>query len=629
MVFQETFANGLAGVNGNGAWTAEDNQDGSLWIFMDPSGTPSYVSDGTPTGSDHPGGFYSSGTDPLASATAGNGWLIFDNDFHHGGAISETNPAISTEGTLTSPRLDCSELTYVGVSWDSYFRWCCNGASAPVFLEVGVVNDAVTTWTEFDASDNAVQVNTQSPNPLSVSLDVSCAAALEDSVLLRFAWRQVGSSSLQSHYFWGLDDVTVTAINESTDLRLTQIVNGDVYNDFEYRLTPMEQVVDASEGGVLAGLMVQNVGTNNAENVDVLVEIFDETGALLWTVNDSLDVVYSASGGPDCPSQTRDTLYIPTGWEPTETGTYTLRIEVTTDTVADPTPENNVLSKEILFTEDIYGHDNEEAIDYQYWSSQETDASGVPTGLYAPSGFGAFYHCPNEGSTAYGLAVRFGSRCSWNLDDQPDELEFETRLYAVDLTGGGLNASPYESAFWFFEDLGDLVSSEIYLPFDEPIALNADGFFHFAAVTNEYASPGRLSIQGQSASDTDNSTASFRDDFWRQGQSYSPAIRVITSEREAIVMMEEHLAEQGVVLHQNMPNPATDVTAIRFDLAQSHPVVMQVRDGLGRLVTSEDMGVLGAGRHSWDVNLSGWASGLYTYTLQAGNWSTTKKMTVK
>lgn len=625
IIFQETFGNGLAGVNGNGAWTAEDNQNGNLWIYVGPNGA-TYL-DGTSTGSVHPGGVYSDPT-PLQSATQGDGWFIFDNDFYHDGPIGPNNPAISTEGTLTSPSIDCAGLEYVGVSWDSYFRWCCSGSSAPVTLEVGVMNDGETEWTSFDASDNGT-VNDASPNPLSQALDVSCVAAYQDSVMLRFAWRQNESGVLQSHYHWGIDDVTVTALEALTDLRITQIVNGDVFNDFEYRLTPMEQAVASAEGGVLAGVMVQNVGTTTVENIPVSMEILDAEGTSLALVNDTIDVVYAISDAPDCPAtQTRDTLYLPTGWEPETTGTYTLRVALGSDSL-EATPGDNSLSKEFLYTDDIYGHDDESLIDFQYWGTQEEDSNGEPTGLYDPSGFGNFFHCPNEGSQAYGLAVRFASRCSWNVNDQPDELEFETRIYEVDLNGTvGLDGSAYESAYWLYEDFGSLANGEIYLPFDSPVDLLGEGYFHFAAVINEYSSTGRLAVLGQSASDSDNSTGVYRGG-WTQGQTYSPAIRVITSEREALVMMDELLTEQGVVLEQNMPNPANGTTAIRFRLAQHHDVALEVRDIMGRTVAQKDMGTLGAGLHTWELNVGDWASGVYTYTLKADRWSTTKKMSVK
>ena len=42
VVYQETFANGFDGSNGNGAWTVEDNEEGinseEIWVWVAPGG---------------------------------------------------------------------------------------------------------------------------------------------------------------------------------------------------------------------------------------------------------------------------------------------------------------------------------------------------------------------------------------------------------------------------------------------------------------------------------------------------------------------------------------------------------------------------------------------------------------
>ena len=114
--------------------------------------------------------------------------------------------------------------------------------------------------------------------------------------------------------------------------------------------------------------------------------------------------------------------------------------------------------------------------------------------------------------------------------------------------------------------------------------------------------------------------------MWFTSQTSTPAVRLITSEREAVDLLE---ASQGIRLDQNIPNPAMGTTTIRFELGQIRDVMLEVRDGMGRLVSSKDMGTLGAGLHNMELNLDGWASGLYTYTLSADGLRTTKKMTIK
>ena len=632
VVFAEDFSSGFAGSNGNGAWTVEDNGDNTIWLYVAPGNQGQYA-DGSATGSSHPGGQFSFNNNnpsnpiyfPLESTTADNGWMVFDADFYNTQVNGTPDAFAYTEGSLVSPVIDLSLYPSVTVNWESFFRYCC-AQDAPLFLDVGVIEDGETTWTAFDGYGDVIpSANAASPNALSVSMDVSCAAALKDSVRIRFGYRSPeGGSQNYSTYYWGIDDVTITSIEPNTDLRVTQVANGDVYNEFEYRMTPMEQAISESDGGLVAGVMIQNMGTTTVEDIQVLVEILDEEGELLESASDSIDVIYALSDAPLCPaSSVRDTVYFQTGWTPAETGTYTLRATLITDSL-DATPEDNILSKEFLYTDDEYGHDNAPAFTWQTWNAQDTEIEG----FYAPGGFGNYFHCPNEGSQAYGLAVYFGNRCSWDINDTPAELEFETRLYEFDRDAGvGLSASPYEASYWVYEEFGSLADEEIYLPFDSPVLMAADGFWHFAAVICEFASPGRLAVRFEPDSDTDYGSLTYNNG-WRWADGRTPHVRVITSEREALVMMEELLAKQGVVLEQNMPNPSHDNTVIRFELAQQHDVSLEVRDLSGRLMARKDMGTLGAGVHSWDLNLGGWSQGMYTYTLKADRWSTTKKMLV-
>jgi len=55
ILFSEDFSNGFDGINGNGAWTASDNANDSLWIWVAPGNT-GYYSNGDATGVSHPAG---------------------------------------------------------------------------------------------------------------------------------------------------------------------------------------------------------------------------------------------------------------------------------------------------------------------------------------------------------------------------------------------------------------------------------------------------------------------------------------------------------------------------------------------------------------------------------------------
>ena len=137
ILFQETFSNGFDGSNGNGAWSVYQNVETDIWVWVAPGNT-GYYADGTATGVSHPAGVYSTTIGALESTTASDGWMIFYNDYFHGGPITADNPAIDTEGSLTSPVMDFSSNGSIIVNWESYFRYCCFPFS-PIFLEVGTI----------------------------------------------------------------------------------------------------------------------------------------------------------------------------------------------------------------------------------------------------------------------------------------------------------------------------------------------------------------------------------------------------------------------------------------------------------------------------------------------------------
>ena len=530
ILFSENFSNGFDGINGNGAWTTSDNANGDLWIWVAPGapglpGNTGFYSNGNATGVSHPGGEFSTNVGPLESGTPENGWMIFDCDYFN--TPVETGYQ-DTDGSLTSPMIDFSNYGSVILNWDQYFRYCCF-PYAPIYVDV--TNDGGVTWTTFDGHGSFIEAaNTQSANPLPSTLDISCVAAYSDSVQIRFTYTQAPETgNSYSHYYWGIDDVVVSSNDNADDLAMVQLTNGDIYNVWEYRVTPMEQAISAADGGVLAGILYRNNGTENQEDVAVLVEVLNEAGdEVLASVTETLETVYSFANGLNCPANSQDTIYIATGWEPSTTGNYILRSTITSGSSTDASPEDNTMSKVIVYTDDEFGHDDEAALDGEMFPRE----SDLP-GLYDPTGQGNFYHMVNSGSTAYGITVEFGANCGLSIGGDVAELEFESRLYFYD-GAVGITDSPFESTFWTY-DTDWSNAGPIYLPFEDPIELDADAVY-FAAVISEYESEGGLTVNAQLNSDTDTSTgAYFVDDagnyVWFRSQTYTPAVRLVLSER--------------------------------------------------------------------------------------------------
>jgi len=80
---------------------------------------------------------------------------------------------------------------------------------------------------------------------------------------------------------------------------------------------------------------------------------------------------------------------------------------------------------------------------------------------------------------------------------------------------------------------------------------------------------------------------------------------------------------------QNRPNPFSGTTTIDVKLTQSSSVVVEVMNVTGQKVMELNNGTLNAGNHSFKINASQLSSGIYFYTVRAGNSSVTKKMIVQ
>jgi hypothetical protein len=105
-----------------------------------------------------------------------------------------------------------------------------------------------------------------------------------------------------------------------------------------------------------------------------------------------------------------------------------------------------------------------------------------------------------------------------------------------------------------------------------------------------------------------------------------------------IVVPFGQMTPKKTALMQNYPNPFNPETWIPFQLSESADVSVSIYDSTGKLVRVLDLGHRDAGIYTnkkeslyWDgKNSSGehLASGIYFYTLRAGNFVSTRKMTI-
>jgi len=86
---------------------------------------------------------------------------------------------------------------------------------------------------------------------------------------------------------------------------------------------------------------------------------------------------------------------------------------------------------------------------------------------------------------------------------------------------------------------------------------------------------------------------------------------------------------EGELTIQNSPNPFSRQTSITFTLTKDAPVTLLVYDSMGRqIATLLDAEPITTGTHELTFDGTDYPSGVYYYTIQAGAFFGTKKMTL-
>lgn len=590
ILFSEDFANGFNGNNAFGAWSNEDSGGNSIWMVAD---------------ANSPAGAYSSSDPALASTSAGNGWIIFDCDLYQGGEITTANPAEAVSGYLTSPVMDFSSAQSAILTFEHYFRFCCYDAK-PMFLEV--TNDAGLNWYAFDvAPDFLGGANDASDNPLLTTIDISALAAGQPGVQIRFAWQPDGNVT-HSHYYWGLDDVTISTNPAVNDIRVIACTNGDIFNDFQFRAIPLEQAIPADADGMIVGTIYTNAGTA-AHQANIKVEILDESMNVLAA--DSADVEILPNSLMATPNDVVDSVFIASGWQPTVAGTYFARCTVRT-LETEETPADNSAMRKFTITDDEFGHDDPAALSTTMEPLSGTGTSADP---FPETGYGNYLTVYNDGSTAYGATIRFGTASTTNT---PITILLIKQATDYNLTDGEYIAGSEYSIDPSWTPNFSSQTYPIYLPFDDGAAIEG-GSRYFVGIQTTSEGTDRLSIKANREFDEDFSTGVWAEtvdgDFiWFFGLTsvcdYTPGVRLVLSERIGV----EEINTIGLNSFTVNPNPARDMATLNFDLQGSHYIAYEVRDITGKLMDWKNIGQF-SGANNYQLDVSSYPVGQYVVRL--------------
>jgi len=94
----------------------------------------------------------------------------------------------------------------------------------------------------------------------------------------------------------------------------------------------------------------------------------------------------------------------------------------------------------------------------------------------------------------------------------------------------------------------------------------------------------------------------------------------------SVTFIEDNVNNISYQLYQNYPNPFNPTTTIRFSIPERTNVLLEVFNILGQKVTTLVNTELDKGNYQREFNASKFASGVYIYRIQAGNFITSKKL---
>ncbi|MDA0940298.1 MAG: T9SS type A sorting domain-containing protein [Bacteroidetes bacterium] len=541
----------------------------------------------------------------INSATAEDGLLLLDSD----AAGSAVGPLENCWADLVVPFSTLGNPS-VALNFYNYFRtyqsdseWCLLEVSrdGSTWPDVST-NDEVDGFVTYDEAEGPVQARWDlfqnlgggeaTANPELKSVNISDVAGDQAEVYLRFRW--VGSWG----YAWMVDDLEAVEI-PAYDVT---VANYESYTDeaftnlYEYGVWPQSQLPDT----LYYGCEVLNFGDSLATNV-----------------YGSLDFNGTMFDGPALSSLTSgsvDTVYVPYATD-VAVGTYDMLLTLNMDSV-DANMDNNTSASSYAVTEYQWGRDNGNILG-------DNTSDGTEDYIEMP------LYQVLEDATIYGVdvAVMEGTEeftpVRGFLVDALDDLAL-TEQY-----GGEVASSPEVELVPsnFNSGEGDIVWYTFV--FDEPYEAAAGDLL--GAAFEHYGGAPVFIGRGQPVP---AQTVFVYGPYGSGGvydwyyQTSTPMVR-LNLNPDAVTTTGDVTQAENVEMFPAYPNPSGDNTNIRYNLNQASEVTFELRDVMGKLVETRDLGTLPAGQNTLTVETSSLGAGSYTATLTVNGARTTQKLMVK
>jgi hypothetical protein len=543
------------------------------------------------------------------STTANNGgyWPVAETGTDFGvnqfaGANDDGAPCNCTllDAYIQAPPVDLTTATNPAVMVDIYNDG--QFLSGDAFLEVSVDGGLTFSQISYSAESAALPVESAWQTLVIPVYNLVGNA----SVIFRFTWTDDGEWASG----FAIDNFVIGDL-DNNNLRMDKVVFGNwnqflIDGDFgngvwEYSRTPLRQAQPLRVTGV-----VSNNGFVDQPNTYINFEL-SQNGSNLGTPFAS-DISSNLLVSLD-----KDTLNAVTTITPTALGTITVRATAASDST-DATPADNLAVRTTEITNYTYAMDAGSA--EAFFTSEDAAPYEIGNVFYftQTDTLGSVDVCINPRRSTSGADLSLGATIYARIYEV---LSFDLTTATPNLSAILYETQEHEVTANDYTFVGE--SNFVTLTFGNGNTILEGGKLYLV----DFVSAGdvRIAISG-----SNQFVASFVKDSngWAPRGSH-PMVRLNT---DVTVSVAEAGKVANLSLGQNMPNPATEITTIPYSLQSNEHVSIIVRDVTGRVVLQNYEGFKSAGKNNITLNLNGFESGLYTYTLVAGQESMTRQLVV-
>ncbi len=527
------------------------------------------------------------------------------------------DPTIGVDNSVVFPTFDCSDKTSVIVRYETSFM-CYSGGWEMI---MAISRDAGVHWANFDVSfgcGHKNRPNDVAPGQAAIfEENISELAAGASEIIIKFIWRGTDD------YFWLIDDFQLAEAWDN-DLQLKHFNvewdDGDEASVETFTANwPLSQL-SGSISGFEASVL--NMGEFDQYNTQLLIDISRNNSSVWSAQSEAFESWVSL-----VDTVTIEQSYTP----PLEYGHYKIKYEFQAEQ-EEQTPLDTKKEFFMNVTDSIYSRADdtpELKWSYSYENYADSTDDGTLLDHFVGVKFPIYAECEANSVSVYitgGLAdglIDFAMSLWFepaaDSEDDPYQILISNTV--------SLDSSMFNT--WVTLSLEKDGESEFLQAGDMVYAGITYWNYHNDLLTNR--NNGLAMAADKTVPINDPVSVAFSADGWNTEEFLTEQnlmIRLNLNDSNNIIDGID-LSTALSSLEQNYPNPVKGLTEIVYELANSSDVNIEVKDLTGRTVLNFNEGKKPQGKHSLSINTENLESGVYFYTLKAGNFVDTKRMVVK